>query len=100
MRAVVCEQAELSVRELPDPVPGPGQLLLEVTRAGICGSDLHARRHADDLAAASEAIGIRSTMRSADAVVMGQEFSGPLPARGPPPRRTLREGAPVVAFPV
>ena len=100
MRAVVCERAELSVRELPEPVPGPGQLLLEVTRAGICGSDLHARRHADDLSAASEAIGIRSTMRSTDAVVMGHEFSGRVLAHGPATRRTLPEGTPVVAFPV
>ena len=48
MKAVVCERTELTVRDLPDPVPGPGQVLLEVVRCGICGSDLHARHHADD----------------------------------------------------
>jgi 2-desacetyl-2-hydroxyethyl bacteriochlorophyllide A dehydrogenase len=27
--------------ELPDPVPGPGELLLDVLACGICGTDLH-----------------------------------------------------------
>jgi L-gulonate 5-dehydrogenase len=31
----------MEVRELPDPVPGPGEVLLEVETVGICGSDLH-----------------------------------------------------------
>lgn len=31
--------------ELPDPVPGPGQTLVEVTRAGVNFADLHATRN-------------------------------------------------------
>jgi len=31
----------LVLRELPDPVPGPGEVLLRVRRTGICGSELH-----------------------------------------------------------
>ena len=50
MKAVVCHETKLVVEEVPDPVPGPGQVLLEVVRGGICGSDLHARKHADELA--------------------------------------------------
>ena len=50
MRAVACERAELQVVDLPDPAPGNGQVAIEVLRCGICGSDLHARHHCDELA--------------------------------------------------
>ena len=53
MKAVVCHQSELTVREVADPRPERGQLLLEVRRCGICGSDLHARHHAEELRAAA-----------------------------------------------
>src|SRR5450755_2745083 len=33
----------LSAATLPDPVPGPGQLLLEVSACGVCRTDLHLR---------------------------------------------------------
>lgn len=43
MRAVVLPRAgsALVVEQRPDPVAGPGEVVLEVLRAGICGSDLH-----------------------------------------------------------
>jgi L-iditol 2-dehydrogenase len=31
----------VDLREWPDPVPGPGEAVLEVIGAGICGTDLH-----------------------------------------------------------
>ncbi len=100
MRAVVCENSELDLRELPDPVPGAGQVLLEVSRAGICGSDLHARHHADALSEISAAVGMDTIMTSRDAVVMGHEFSGRVIAHGPETRGRYAEGTPVVAFPM
>ena len=45
MRAAVMRDWELRVDELPDPVPGPGQVLTKVIACGICGSDLHLLRH-------------------------------------------------------
>jgi alcohol dehydrogenase, propanol-preferring len=33
----------LSARELPDPEPGPGEVLLEVDACGVCRTDLHIR---------------------------------------------------------
>jgi propanol-preferring alcohol dehydrogenase len=33
----------LGAATLPDPVPGPGQLLLEVSACGVCRTDLHLR---------------------------------------------------------
>lgn len=43
MRAVVLseDRPALEVVELPDPEPGPGDVLVRVTGCGICGSDLH-----------------------------------------------------------
>jgi threonine dehydrogenase-like Zn-dependent dehydrogenase len=32
---------ELALEDLPEPVPAAGEVLLDVTLAGICGSDLH-----------------------------------------------------------
>ena len=40
MRAAVLDQtAKLAIRDLPDPVPESGEVIIAVTLAGICGSD-------------------------------------------------------------
>lgn len=42
MRAVVIEQAhQWAVQDMPDPRPGPGQVLLRPVLAGVCGTDRH-----------------------------------------------------------
>ena len=43
MRAIVLDRprAPLALRELPDPAPGPGQVLLRVRACGVCRTDLH-----------------------------------------------------------
>ncbi|WP_375426130.1 zinc-dependent alcohol dehydrogenase family protein [uncultured Friedmanniella sp.] len=42
MRAVVYDRpGQFSVRELPVPEPGPGEVRLRVLVAGVCGTDLH-----------------------------------------------------------
>jgi len=45
MHAVVLERpgSPVQPRSLPDPVPGPGQLLLEVLACAVCRTDLHLR---------------------------------------------------------
>ena len=83
MRAVVCEKGELEVREVPEPRPEKGQLVLEVRACGICGSDLHARHSADDVAEAARESGYLDFMRSDQAVVMGHEFCGEVVEKGP-----------------
>jgi threonine dehydrogenase-like Zn-dependent dehydrogenase len=39
--AVFMGLRDVVVEDRPTPVPGPGELLLEVSHCGICGSDLH-----------------------------------------------------------
>ena len=43
MKALVKAEAApgLSLRDVPEPVPGPGEVLIRVLRTGICGTDLH-----------------------------------------------------------
>jgi len=31
----------LEIADLPNPVPGPGEILVKVAACGICGSDVH-----------------------------------------------------------
>jgi threonine dehydrogenase-like Zn-dependent dehydrogenase len=40
--AVVEEPGRIAVREVPDPAPAPGEVLIRVKYASICGSDHHA----------------------------------------------------------
>lgn len=35
---------DIRVEEVPDPVPGPGEVVVRVRAGGVCGSDLHAYR--------------------------------------------------------
>lgn len=86
--------------EVADPRPGPGQVLLNVTRAGICGSDLHARVHTDQLADMAVTVGYDQMPRHADKVVFGHEFSGEVVEYGPDTRRRWKPGSAVVAMPM
>lgn len=44
MRAAVVESfgQPLTIKQLPIPTPGPGQVLMEVVASGVCHTDLHA----------------------------------------------------------
>ncbi|MCA0438572.1 MAG: zinc-binding dehydrogenase [Actinobacteria bacterium] len=99
MRAVTCHDGRLAVTDVPTPAPGPGQLLLAVTRCGICGSDLHARTNADASADIAAEVGYPHFMRSRDHVVLGHEFTGTVLDYGPDCRRRWPTGRPVVALP-
>ena len=48
MRAAVMRDWQLRVDDLPDPTPGPGQVLTKVLACGICGSDLHLLQHGEE----------------------------------------------------
>jgi threonine dehydrogenase-like Zn-dependent dehydrogenase len=100
MKAVTCTDSKLQLAELPSPEPGRGQVLIDVLRCGICGSDLHARNHCDELAEVMEEVGYDGFMRSSQQVVFGHEFSGQVADHGPKCRQQTPTGTPVVALPL
>lgn len=61
----------LELAELPDPEPGPAEVVVEVLRTGICGTDLHIASW-DDWAA----------REVATPLVLGHEFAGRVVALG------------------
>jgi threonine dehydrogenase-like Zn-dependent dehydrogenase len=75
-------------------------LLIDVLRCGICGSDLHARHHCDELADVTAEVGYDGMMRSHEAVVLGHEFCGEVVDFGRGCRKWARPGTRVVAMPL
>jgi threonine dehydrogenase-like Zn-dependent dehydrogenase len=100
MRAVACQNGELEVIEIEAPTPGPGQLVIDVERCGICGSDLHARVHADQLVDAAAAVGYETIMKPSDRIVFGHEFVGRVAAYGPGTRAQWKPGTRIVGLPI
>lgn len=98
MRAVTCHQGNLVVADLDIPVPAKGQLLVEVQRCGICGSDLHARVHGDELGKVMVETGYDGFMRSDQSIVFGHELYGVVADHGPGSRKKLAVGTPVVSI--
>jgi len=59
--------SRFTIDDLPEPTPGPGQALVAVHTAGICGSDVHA---------------IQGLFPLTPPRVMGHEYSGTVLAVG------------------
>jgi len=100
MRAVACHKGELEVVEVEAPTAGPGQLVIDVERCGICGSDLHARVHADQLTEAAAAVGYETIMKPDDRIIFGHEIVGRVAAYGPGTRAQWKPGTRVVGLPI
>jgi threonine dehydrogenase-like Zn-dependent dehydrogenase len=100
MKAVACENTKLEVIDLPTPEPGVGQVVLNVTGCGICGSDLHARYHADEQAGVLAEAGYDGFMRANQKVVFGHEICGEIADYGPKSRKKVATGTSVVAVPL
>ncbi|HQY84418.1 MAG TPA: zinc-binding dehydrogenase [Ilumatobacteraceae bacterium] len=107
MRAAVMRDWQLRVDDLPDPTPGPGQVLTKVLACGICGSDLHMLRHGEEsrrltdelLAdAAPDPMGVKMFEPQAD-TVMGHEFCCEVVELGPG-CSNLQVGDVIVSLPV
>ena len=92
MRAAVFQGPgkPLVVQTVPDPAPGPAELVLAVRACGICGSDLHLSEIADT------AGGMTPLPAGA---VMGHEFAGEVAAVGRDVAGRFRVGDRVTALP-
>jgi L-idonate 5-dehydrogenase len=86
MRSVVVRKAgDLSVEERPDPRPRPGQVLLNITHGGICGSDLHYYQH-----------GANGEFAISEPLTLGHEIAGVV---AEDPSGELTAGTPVTVHP-
>jgi threonine dehydrogenase-like Zn-dependent dehydrogenase len=90
VRAAVARRGVLVVQDVADPVPGPGDALVAVKACGICGSDLHALHHADELVAITREIGAPLSFDPTRDFIMGHEFTAEVLELG-----AQTEGSPV-----
>ena len=105
MRAAVLRDGHMVCRDdVDEPVPGPGQVLVDVRACGICGSDLHFAKHGDEvLSLMGQLKGMPTpdvTVDLSNDVFMGHEFSAEVLQAGPdtdaPPAGTLVTAIPVL----
>ena len=100
MRAAVMRNKKLVVDDIATPAPGPGEALVKTLACGICGSDLHALKHAEKLVEGARRSGGPFIMDLARDVVMGHEFCAEVVDYGPKTQRRFKPGARVCAMPV
>jgi threonine dehydrogenase-like Zn-dependent dehydrogenase len=92
-------ERRLVVDDVLDPTPGPGEVLVKTLACGICGSDLHALKHADRMVDASRRTGSPFVMDPRRDIVMGHEFCAEIVDYGPDTTRGLRPGTRVCSIP-
>jgi len=77
MRAAAMREQKLVVKDVEEPTPGPGQVLVETLACGICGSDLHVLQRGEI------GSGEESPIDPNRDLVMGHEFSARVLELGP-----------------
>ncbi|GAA4832494.1 hypothetical protein GCM10023201_20610 [Actinomycetospora corticicola] len=98
MRSVLMQDREVRVAEVPDPEPGPGEVVVDVLACGVCGSDLHCVAHGADVNAATRnALGVE-LMDLSRPVSFGHEFVGAVAEYGANTQQTLPVGTRVVSM--
>lgn len=100
MRAAVMRNKQLIVDDIAAPEPGPGEVLVKTLACGICGSDLHALKHADRMVEMARRTGAPLVPDLARDMVMGHEFCAEIVDYGPSTMRHLRPGTRVCSLPV
>jgi threonine dehydrogenase-like Zn-dependent dehydrogenase len=104
MRAAVLREGRMVYRDdVPEPVPGPGQVLVGVRSCGICGSDLHFAAHGAEVLSLSDqmaaSLGGGTNFDLDHDVFMGHEFSAEVLEAGPE-TDTYPAGTLVTSIPV
>lgn len=99
MRAAIFRKGEIVVGEIADPKPGTGQVLTRTLACGICGTDLHARVHAERFVRMSDFVKWRKPMDLKRDVVFGHEFCNEILDYGPGCEKRLKPGTRVVSVP-
>jgi threonine dehydrogenase-like Zn-dependent dehydrogenase len=87
------------VDEVSEPTPGAGQVLVKTLACGICGSDLHARKHAHRMVEMTRHFPGRKPMDLTRDVVFGHEFCCEILDHGPSTTGRLKAGTRVCSLP-
>lgn len=69
----------IEMREFPDPIPGAGEVVIEIKASGMCGSDLKFYRDPKGQAGGAAAMGLKEV----GAIIGGHEPCGVVAAVGP-----------------
>ncbi len=99
MKAAIARDKRIICDEIPDLVPAEGQVLVRTLACGICGSDLHALRHADVVAGLYRAVGVENALDPSRDIVFGHEFCAEILDHGPRTPARLKPGTRVVSVP-
>ena len=100
MRAAVMRNRQIVVDDVPEPVPGPGQVLVRTLACGICGSDLHMLKHGERMVELGQRTGQPGAMDLSRDVVMGHEFCAEILDHGPSTGKSLSVGTRVCSMPI
>src|SRR5437660_339605 len=99
MRAAIFRNGEIVVDQMPEPKPGPGMVLVKSLACGICGSDLHARKHAHRMVELAKHFPGRKPMDLSRDVVFGHEFCCEVLDYGPGTTQKFKPGTKVCSLP-
>jgi threonine dehydrogenase-like Zn-dependent dehydrogenase len=105
MRAAVLREGRMVYRDdVPDPIPGPGQVLVGIRSCGICGSDLHFAKYGAEVLSLSDEMasslgGGGMNIDLSHDIFMGHEFSAEVLEAGPD-TETHPAGTLVTSIPV
>jgi threonine dehydrogenase-like Zn-dependent dehydrogenase len=100
VRATIFRGGDLVVDTLPAPVPAQGQVLVKTLACGICGSDLHAARHAHRMVEVTRRVPGRVPMDLSRDIVFGHEFCCEVLDYGPRTEKKLKSGIRVCSMPL
>ena len=100
MRAVIARRGQLICEDIAELTPKSGEVLVKTLCCGICGSDLHALHHLDDMVEQSRRAGSPSGMDPQGDIVFGHEFCAEVLDYAPGDAKRLKAGTRVVSMPV
>ena len=101
MNSIVMQDGSVRLKQVEIPQPAAGQVLVRSLACGICGSDLHITRHADEVFDVFHQLGLMPDEVGEHAQVMlGHEFCAEIVEYGADTQQTLPVGSRVTSVPM
>lgn len=101
MNSIVMQDGSVRLKQVEIPKPAAGQVLVRSLACGICGSDLHITRHADEVFDVFHQLGLMPDEAGEHAQVMlGHEFCAEIVEYGSDTQQTLPVGSRVTSVPM